>query len=159
MKSFILISYFVTLILASFIFSLFSINLRLKKKSAGKIQAQWSTIFNLSTPLSWFLKIFISSYFLWCVYQIVVDPKASDGHHRLMFLIILLSFTPLGNVYIGSVGIILHIRFISWKNVDEKEIILKRKRRYLQIIGLLSPSSSKTKIKRIPLPKKIININ
>jgi len=159
MKIFILFSYFVTLILAFLIFLSLLVILRSKKKSAGRIQANWSIIFNFSSLLSWFIVSFIFAYFLWCVYQIATEPGGADGHHRLMFLLILLSFTPLGNIYLGSEGIILHMRFIPWKYVKEKEIIIKGKKRYLEIRGPLIPSLSKIKIKRILLPNKINAIN
>lgn len=155
MKPFILFSYYLTFILAFLTLILFLTILRIKKKSAGKILAQWSSIYNLSTPLSWIAISFIFLYFLWCLYQIIQDPRASDGHHRLMFLIIFLSTSPLGNIYLGSEGIILGMRFIPWKKIKEKKIILKGRRRYLEI-KKPSASSSKLKIYKIHLPRKVM---
>jgi len=154
MKAFILFSYALILIVSFLIFLSLQIIIRSKKKHAGKIQAQWSAFLNLSNPLSLLVLIFILAYFLWCIYQIALDPGASDGHNRLMILVFFLGFTPAGNVYIGSEGIIIHLTFIPWKNVEEKKITHRRNRRYLEIRGPFH-SSSKIETKRIPFPKGI----
>ncbi len=154
MKPFILFSYLVTLSLAFLLFLFFQLLLKLKKKSLGNIRARWSTAFNLSTLLSWLIMVFLILYFLWCAHQIAQDPRTSDGHYRLMYLILLLSISPLANVFIGSEGIIIHLRLIPWRNVQEKKIIHKKKRRYLEIREVM-PSSSKLITRKIPLPQRI----
>ena len=148
--------YLVILILALFIFLFHLRSLIQKKKRAGKIQAKWSSFYSFSFPLSRLVLIVLFAYFLWCVYQIISDPKSSDGYHRLLILIIHLSFTPRWNVYIGSEGILHHLKFIRWEDVREKRILVRGNKRYLEIRESLSPSFSETKIRRIPMPKNIV---
>lgn len=127
--------------------------LRIKKKSLGKVWAKWSTAF-ISSPLRWMIWVFLLIYFIWCVYQMAAEFQAIKGHHRLMFLIILISFLPIGNVYVGSRGMIVQMRFIPWKNLNIRASATTAKRRYLEI-GWTSSFSSKIKRKLIPVPKRI----
>lgn len=158
MSTFLAVLYLVILFLALtvFLFNLWS--LRIKKKSVGKIQASWSSFFNLYFPLNWFVLPVLFAYFLWCVYQIASDPKSSNGYYRLMFLIIFLFFTPRWNIYIGSDGMLFRMRFIPWERVKEKQITVRGKRKYLEIKEIIASDSSAVKTRRIPLPKHAADI-
>jgi len=72
-----------------------------------------------------------------------------------MILIFVLSFTSRWSVYVGSEGILLHMKFIPWSNISEKKIIFRGKNRYLEISGTFRSGLSKTETKRIPIPKNI----
>jgi hypothetical protein len=155
MSSFLIIFYIVLLIIALSIFLYYWLSLRVKKKSVGRIQAQWSSFFNLSFWINRFVLTVFTAYFLWCVYQIVRAPQSSNGYHRLMMLIFALCFTPRWNVYVGSEGILLHRRFIPWIDIGKKKIIVRGKNRYLEISGAFRSDLSKEETKRIPIPKNI----
>ena len=155
MSSFLIIFYFVLLIIALSIFLYYLLSLRVKKKSVGDIQARWSSFFNLSFWINRFVLAAFTAYFLWCVYQIVRAPQSSNGYHRLMILIFVLSFTPRWNVYMGSLGILIHMKFIPWSNISKKKIIFRGKNKYLEISGNFRSGLSKTEKKRIPIPKNI----
>ena len=155
MSSFLIIFYIVLLLIALSIYLYYLLRLKVIKKSVGDIQAQWSQFFNLSFWINRFVLAAFTAYFLWCVYQIVRAPQSSDGYHRLMILIFVLSFTPRWNVYVGSEGILLHMKFIPWRNVSKKKIIVREKSRHLEISGAFRSGLSKTETKRIPIPKNI----
>jgi len=155
MSSFLIISYIVLLIISLSIFLYYLLSLRVKKKSVGDIQAQWSSFFNFSFWINRFVLTAFTAYFLWCIYQIVHSPQSSNGYHRLMILIFVLSFTPRWNVYVGSEGILLHMKFIPWSSISEKKNIFRGKNRYLEISGTFRLGLSKPETKRIPIPKNI----
>lgn len=155
MSLFLIIFYIVLLIIALSIFLYYLLSLRVKKKSVGDIQAQWSSFFNLSFWINRLVLAVFTAYFLWCVYQIVRAPQSSNGYHRLMILIFVLSFTPRWNVYVGSEGILLHMKFIPWGNISKKKIIVRGKNKHLEISGIFRSGLSKTETKRIPIPQNI----
>jgi len=70
-------------------------------------------------------------------------------------MIILLGFTPRWNVYVGSEGILLKMKFIPWKNISEKKIVARNNRKYLEIRGALSPALSRMEMKRVFLPRNV----
>ena len=155
MSSFLIIFYIVLLIIALSIYLFYLLKLKEKKKSVGDIQARWSSFFNLSFWINRLVLTAFTAYFLWCVYQIVRAPQSSSGYHRSIILIFVLSFTLRWNVYVGSQGILLHMRFIPWININKKKIIVRGKNRYLEISGTFRSGLSKTETERIPIPKNI----
>jgi len=155
MNSFLAIFYSVVLGLVFFIFLFQLLSLRRKKKILGKIQAKWSSFYNFSSLWNRVGLSLLFLYLVWCFYQIASTPKSSSGYQRLLFLIILLSLTPRWNVYLGSEGILLNMRFIPCKNILEKKIVARGKRKYLEIKGTLSPGLSTVEIKRIFLPEHV----
>lgn len=155
MSFFLIIFYIVLLIIALCVFLYYLLSLKVKKESVGDIQARWSLFFNLSFWINRLVLTAFTAYFLWCVYQIVSDPQSSNGYHRLIFLVFVLGFTPRWNVYIGSEGILLHMKFIPWSNISEKRIFVRGKNRYLEISGIFRSGLSKAETKRIPIPRNI----
>ncbi|UCC40243.1 MAG: hypothetical protein JSV96_01960 [Candidatus Aminicenantes bacterium] len=155
MSTFLILFYIVLLIVAFSIFLYYLLSLRVKKKSLGDIKAQWSLFFNISFWINRFVLAAFTAYFLWCVYQIASDLRSSNGYHRLMILVFILSFTPRWNVYIGSKGILLRMNFIPWKNVGEKAIIARGKNRYLEISGSFRSPFLETETKRIRIPQNV----
>lgn len=154
MSSFLIKFYLVVLCLALLILVFNLISLRKKKKFIGKIKARWSQFFSLSFPLNRLILAALFAYFLWCVYQIASDPASSNGYHRLMFLIVLLVFTPRWSVYVGSEGIMVRMMVIPWEEVKEKKVVTKGRRTYLVIKIAASSRPSDLETKRIPLPKQ-----
>jgi len=155
MSSSLIVLYAVLLIISFSIFLFNLMSLSAKKKSVGEIKAQRSLFFNLTFWINRFVLTAFSAYFLWCVYQIVSAPESSNGYHRLMILVFVLSFTPRWNVYIGSDGILFRMKFIPWENVVEKKIVYRGKNRCLEIKGTLSSRPAKLETMRIPIPKRI----
>jgi len=158
MSAFIIAAYLVLFFLA-FAFFLFNLwSLKIKKKSLGKIQASWSSFYNFNFPFNWFVLPVLFAYFLWCMYQIFSEPESNSGYFRLLILIIFLAFTPRWNGYIGSDGILFHMKFIPWERVKNKQITGKGKRKYLEINEVLTPDSSEFIKRRIPLSKNTAEI-
>ena len=141
---------------AFFLFNLWS--LKIKKKSLGKIQAGWSSIYNFNFLFNWIVLPVLFAYFLWCMYQIFSEPESNNGYFRLLILIVFLVFTPRWNGYIGSDGILFHMKFIPWDRVKDKQVTGKGKRKYLEINEVLAPDSSEFIKRRIPLSKKAAEI-
>lgn len=154
MSSFLIKFYLVVLCLALLILVFNLISLRKKKKFIGKIKARWSQFFSLSFPLNRLILAALFAYFLWCVYQIASDPASSNGYHRLMFLIVLLVFTPRWSVYVGSEGIMVRMMVIPWEEVKEKKVVTKGRRTYLVIKIAASSRPPDLEVKRIFLPKQ-----
>ena len=146
------VSYTATLIISLLIFFWHRKNLNKKKKSIGPVQAKWSTLFNLSFPRNWLRCSLISAYLLWNVYWLVKEPASNGPHFSFMLLAILLSFAPRWNVYFGSQGMILNMKVILWKNIKEKEIISRGRRKYLLMKSPISTASWQAR-RKIPLPQ------
>ena len=159
MKVLILASYVISFVSATLIYFLHLRSLYGKKKSIGAIQAQWSSSFNLSFPMSWLRCGAIFLYFLWCLYQVVVEPGANNGHFSFMLLLIFLSFTPRWNIYFGSKGIVTRMKVIPWTKVSEKKIYFKNGYRYLEIKGYFVPTLSEIKMMKICLPKHVLQVD
>lgn len=108
---------------------------------AGMLLVKWSSLFNLSFPMSWVRWAAVFLYLGWCVYQISVSPGSNSGHMSLMLLVLLFSFSPRGNIYVGSEGIVFRMKFIPWTAVRERKMVMRGRRNYLE-----------SHLWRIPLP-------
>jgi len=124
-----------------------------RKILIGSIKAEWSTLFNFSLPFNWLRWLVVAAYLTWTIIWAVKIPAAKGPHFNLMLVVLLLSFSPRTQVCYGSQGIIFKMKVISWKNIKEKRIVNKGRKRFLVIKGASLISSSQKSIK-IPLPAR-----
>lgn len=156
MKPLILVSYMASIALAIFIYFSHLRSLRQKKKTIGIIQAKWSSKLNLSFPMSCVRWGAIFLYLFWCVYQVVRQPEANAGHFSFMLLVILLSFAPRWNVFLGSGGIIFNMKVIRWERLSEKKVVSEGRNKYLYMKESFVSAEPEIKTKKIRLPKHVI---
>ena len=100
---------------------------RAAKKAAGEIKRCWSTKLDPRIPINRFNWLALILY--WAV-NIYYMPSIHGGnvYFPFVFFIFAMSFAPRWNAAIGSRGIALGIRMISWEEVLEKTIIKKGSR-------------------------------
>ena len=124
-----------------------------RKILIGSIKAQWSTLFNFSLPFNWLRWLVVAAYLTWTIIWAVKMPADKEPHFNFMLVALLLSFFPRSQVYYGSQGIIFKMKVISWKNIKEKRIVYKGRKRFMVIKGDSLISSYQKTIK-IPLPPR-----
>ncbi len=142
-------------------FIIFFLHLKIlsdRKRLIGTIKEQWSTIFSPYLPLNWLKWLLVAVYLIWSIIWLVKAPEAKGPHGNFLLVALLLSFSPRAQVYYGSRGIIIKMRAITWKQIIEKKVIVKSKRKFL-VIKLEPSASPRQKTIKIPLPTNIRGIN
>lgn len=130
---------------------------RQSKVRVGQVRTHWRIRFNFAFPENWLILILVLGYLAVCAVLLVTRPKAIDGYHWLVILMLGMAFYPRFNfVDIGSEGVLDRLVFIPWSAVCERRVVEDRGRRYLELRIVPGPGvDTGQRLRRIRVPKNI----
>lgn len=100
---------------------------RAAKKAAGEIKRCWSTKLDPRIPRNRLNWLIIILYWAVNIYY-MTSVHGGNIYFPFVFFVFAMSFAPRWNAAIGSRGIALGTRMISWEEIIEKEIVKKGSR-------------------------------